>query len=238
MGNEVDNFPQPKPRGALTKDSEGDAERWRDLAGTGPSIGRPFLERLLLSLIDAHPNPGNPPYWIRHDRERRLRAAMEALFNEKKDKDEKVAEQLLDHAALFWLAEQYARDRHLRYAQQRGLGREVGASRSGTRTSCRSERQLARDASEKFYPNLADQSERLRKNWRKRKEFWLALARRHDDVLETLETQALAKIWIALTEADVPVIPNWPEGRAMSEDQMLRTGLREFEKLVDLRRKG
>jgi hypothetical protein len=64
------------------------------------------------------------------------------------------------------------------------------------------------------------------------------MARRHDDVLETLETQALAKIWIALTEADVPVIPNWPEGRAMSEDQMLRTGLREFEKLVDLRRQG
>jgi hypothetical protein len=225
----------------LTKDNEGDAERWRDLAGTGPSIGRPLLERLLLSLIDAHPNPktGNPPYWILHDRERRLRAAMEALFNEKKDKDEKVAEQLLDHAALFWMAQQYVRDRQLRYAQQRGLAREVGAPRSaGARTSCRSERQLARDASEKFYPNLADQSERLRKNWRKRKEFWLAMARRHDDVLETLETQALAKIWIALTEADVPVIPNWPEGRAMSEDQMLRTGLPELERLVDLRRKG
>jgi hypothetical protein len=34
------------------------------------------------------------------------------------------------------------------------------------------------------------------------------------------------------------VIPNWPEGRAMSEDQMLRTGLQEFDKLVDQRRKG
>ena len=64
------------------------------------------------------------------------------------------------------------------------------------------------------------------------------MARRHDDVLETLETQALGEIWIALTKADVHVIPNWPEGRAMSEDQMLRTGLPELERLVDLRRKG
>ena len=177
----------------MTKDNEGDTARWRDLAGTGPSIGRPFLERLLLSLIDAHPNPktGNLPLWILHDRERRLRAAMEALFNEKKDKgeklgeqlnekknkDEKLGEQLPDHAALFWMAAQYARDRQLRYAQQRGLGREVGASRSGTRTSYRSERQLAREASKKFYPSLADRSETLRKKWRgpKGKEFWLAM---------------------------------------------------------------
>jgi hypothetical protein len=59
----------------LTEDNEGDTARCRDLAGTGPSIGRPFLERLLLSLIDAHPNPktANLPYRILHDRERRLR---------------------------------------------------------------------------------------------------------------------------------------------------------------------
>lgn len=107
----------------MKEDNEGDTARWRDLTGTGPSIGRPFLERLLLSLIDAHPNPKteNLPYRILHDRERRLRAAMEALFNEKKDKDEKASDQLPEHAALFWIAQQYAHDRQLQHVQRRGV---------------------------------------------------------------------------------------------------------------------
>jgi hypothetical protein len=199
-------------------------ERSRDLAGTGPSRGRPFSERLLLSLIDAHPSQHieNLPDHISHDRETRLRAAMGALFNTR------ASDELPDHPALLWMAEQYVRDRTLRYARGKFETSDVKP---------RSERRLAQEASEKFYPKITDRSERLRKKWRQRKEFWLALTRGHDDVLESVETQALGKIWVALVEADVPVIPNWPDGQRMSEEQMLRTGFREFERLVELLRR-
>src|SRR5580704_3692752 len=95
-------LPSPNREGALTKDNEGDAGRWRDLAGTGPSWGRRFFERLLLSLIDAQPNPHveNLPDHVFHDRETRLRAAMDALFNER------VSYELSDHSALIWKAPQ------------------------------------------------------------------------------------------------------------------------------------
>jgi hypothetical protein len=243
VGNQADKSPQPNRDRALTEDDEDDAERWRDLAGTGPSFGRLFLERLLLSLIDAHPNPKvrGRPNLILHERERRLHAAMEALFNEKKEEDENASEQLHDRAALLWIAAQYAHDRQLQYVQQQRQAREVAVSQPvDAQKAVRSERQLAREASEKFYPDLADQSERLRKKWRDptRKQFWLAMMRWGDGVPETMETHALAKIWIALTEADVPVIPNWPDGRPMTDDQMLRTGLGELARLVEVRRKG
>jgi hypothetical protein len=57
-----------------------------------------------------------------------------------------------------------------------------------------------------------------------------------DDISESLEAQALAGIWLVLAKARVPVAPNSPEGNAMSEEQMLRIGLPEFEKLVELLR--
>jgi hypothetical protein len=205
----------------LTKDNEGDAGRWRDLAGTGPSWGRRFFERLLLSLIDAQPNPHveNLPDHVFHDRETRLRAAMDALFNER------VSYELSDHSALLWMAQQHVRDRTIRYARGKFQASDVKP---------RSERQLAREASEKFYPEITDRSERLRDKWRQKKEFWLALARGHDDVLESVETEALGRIWVALAEAGLPVVPNWPDGQRMSEKQMLRTGFRELKRLLEL----
>ena len=205
----------------MTEDDEDDLERWRDLAGTGPSIGRLFLERLLLSLIDAHPNPRveNLPAHLFHDREARLRAAMNALFNER------VSDELSDHSALLWMAQQHVRDRTTRYAGGKFLASDVKP---------RSERQLAREASKQFHPEITDRSERLRKKWPREKEFWLALARGHDDILESVETQTLGRIWIALAEADIPVVPNWPDGRAISKEQMLRIGLPGFERLRQL----
>lgn len=207
----------------MTEGNEDGAERSRDLAGTGPSIGRLFLERLLLSLIDAHPNPRveNLPDHLFHDREARLRAAMNALFNER------VSDDLPDHSALLWMAQQHIRDRTMRYARGNFLARDVKP---------RSQRQLAREASVKFYPEMADKSERLRDKWAEKKEFWLALARDQDDVLESVETEALGRIWIALAEAGIPVIPNWPDGRSISEAQMLRIGLPGFERLRELLR--
>ena len=203
----------------MTEGNEDGAERSRDLAGTGPSIGRLFLERLLLSLIDAHPNPRveNLPDHLFHDREARLRAAMNALFNER------VGDELPDHSALLWMAQQHVRDRTMRYAQGKFQASDVKP---------RSERQLAQEASKKFYPRLTDRSERLRKKRRRDKNYWIALVRWGNDIPEVMEGQALIGIWLALARAKVPVVPNWPAGHAMSEEQMLRTGLGELTELL------
>ena len=220
----------------MTEDDGDLGDRWRDLAGTGPTIGRTFLERLLLSLIDAHPNPTVPRLsdHILHDRERRLRVAMAALCNEQ------TSEELPDHAALLWMAQQNVRDRQMRYVRAEEEKRSQGIEKSlagRTMTSLRSTRQLAQEASLRFYPDVSDRSERLRKKWAQQKEFWLEMARSHDYVRETLEMQSLAKVRIALEEAHLRIVPNWPDGHAMSEDQMLRTEMPELRQLVELRRK-
>jgi hypothetical protein len=216
----------------LTEDDEDDAERWRDLAGTGPSYGRLFLERLLLSLIDAHPRKQvqNPEH-VLYDREARLRVAMEALFNEG------PSQKLLDDAALFWMANEYVRDRAMRFSTKR-RAEDFRLSRpAGPRLPpVRSERGLAQEASAKFYPKITDKSERLRKKWGRQKQRWLDLVRFHDDLPETFETHALGRIWVSLSKAKVPVVPNWPAGNAMSEEQMRHTGLPDFEELVEILR--
>jgi hypothetical protein len=218
----------------VAQDSDDEAERWKDLAATGPSIGRPLLERLLISMIDGHQSfdGANLPHHARRDRERRLKPAMKALFNLEGPK-----RQLPDHAALLWIAKQQLHDRmrDLRSPQTNRGSNESGPKNQG-RGSRRSERQLAREASAKFFPKLVDVSESLRTKWAEQKSFWLDMARSHDDVVESIETQALAKIWVALSEAGVSVVPNWPDGRQMSEEQMLRTGFRDLLRLVELRR--
>jgi hypothetical protein len=160
----------------LTKDNADDADPWDLFDGAGPSYGRLFLERLLLSFIDAHPRKGvqNLLEHVLHDREARLSTAMEALFNEK------TSPKLPDHAALRWMAEQYVRGQTMRFARDEYQASKVEA---------RSERQLAQAASKKFYPEITDKSERLRKKWREQSEFWLAIIRYHEDVLEGIETQ-------------------------------------------------
>lgn len=208
------------------------SDRGTDLTGSGPTIGRSFVERLLLSIVDAHPNPNvtKLEHRIRHDQDKRLRSAMAALFNEK------LSKELPDKDALYWMATQYIADRE---KQLGGALRPSGAirqARATRRQKVRSAQQLARDGSAKFYPR-ADRSESLRNKWAEQMKFWLDMVRNHDDVREAVETHSLAKIWAALEEARVPVVPNWPDGHPMSEQQMLRTGFRELEKLVELRRK-
>ena len=178
------DFPTSKLGLTLTRDNEDDTDRWDPFDGTGPSYGRPFLERLLLSLIDAHPNPRvkNLPERIRRDRGRRLSLAMKALC------DGKPSQKLPDDAALLWIANQYAHDR-AREANDVQLSQAAGPAP----VSVRSDRQLAQEASEKFYPKITDKSERLRKKWEEQKERWLALALWHDHLPELFETQALAR---------------------------------------------
>jgi hypothetical protein len=212
------------------EDDEDDADHWDVYAGTGPAYGRPFLERLLLSLIDAYPNRQvqNLPDHILHDREARLRAAMEALFNEK------PTQKLLDNAALFWMAEQHRDDLVRSSRVWKARAAQFSKLKDSVLERPRSARELAQEASEKFYPKITDKSERLRKKWQRQKQRWLDLERYHDDLPESFETQVLARIWLELAKAKVAVVPNAPTGSAMGEEQMLRTGLPELVQLMEV----
>jgi hypothetical protein len=229
-----DQHSSPVTFGLEMEDNKDDVGYWDAFDGGGPSYGRPFLERLLLSLIDAHPNPlvKDLPEHVRRDREKRLRAAMAALFNER------LKDELPDHSALLWMAQEYADDRQSWWLRQHSPAHGVQISQlsNSALPELRSARQLAREAAKEFYPGVSDKSEGLRKKWREQKQFWLEMVRSGDDVLESMETQVLAKIWVALVEARVPVVPNWPAGHAVSEEKMLRTEWPEFEKLVELLR--
>jgi hypothetical protein len=81
----------------VSRNDGDDVDQWDALDGIGPAYGRALVERLLLSLIDAHPKTETRDKTERYfsNREKRLRMAMKALFNEK------PSQKLLDDAASF-----------------------------------------------------------------------------------------------------------------------------------------
>jgi hypothetical protein len=212
------------------EDSDDDVYDWGVLNGTGPSYGRPLVERLLLSLIDAHPRTETQHQTERYfsNREKRLRMGMKALFNEK------PSQKLLDDAALFWMAKEHILDRAKRSSADWQTKANGPSDPPRSTPPLRSERELAEQASKTFYPAMSDKSERLRKKWERGKRRWLDVARYHDDLPELFETQALAKSWVALARAKISVVPNSPTGSAMTEHQMLRTELPAFRELVEV----
>jgi hypothetical protein len=111
------------------------------------------------------------------------------------------------------MANEYVRDRAMRFSTKR-RAEDVRLSRpAGPRLPpVRSVRGLAQEASAKFYPKITDKSERLRKKWGRQKQRWLDLVRFHDDLPETFETHALGRIWVSLSKAKVPIVPNCPAG--------------------------
>jgi hypothetical protein len=122
----------------MAEDSDDDVDYCGVFNGTGPSYGRPFLERLLLSLIDAHPRrPVHGPEYMLHDREARLSRALEALFNEK------PSQKLLDDAALFWMANEYVRDQVQSSDEWKAQAKQAPHPEGSVLARPRSERQLA-----------------------------------------------------------------------------------------------
>jgi hypothetical protein len=198
--------------------------------GMGPAYGRPLVERLLLSLIDAHPRTETQHQTERYfsNREKRLRTAMKALFSEK------PSQKLLDDAALFWMAKEHILDRAKRSSADWKAKANGPSDPPGSTPPLRSERELAEQASKTFYPAMSDKSERLRKKWERGKRGWLDVAKYHDDLPELFETQALAKSWVALARAKISVVPNSPNGSAMTEHQMLRSELPALRELVEV----
>jgi hypothetical protein len=169
----------------------------------GPGVGRSFAERLLLSIIDAHPTGGQiaSPLSAARDRERRLQTAMQALFGEAKTGRKPDS----DDAILRWMGNERSQDLALRDMQGLGFYGQLPARK------VRSDRTLAEEAETRFA--LATGSwERLRSKFGKQVEFWLEIARSHDDIAELMDTWLLDEIRAMLSKRDIASAPNWPDG--------------------------
>jgi hypothetical protein len=177
-----------------------------DLLG-GPAVGRRVCERLLLSLIDAHPS------WpetasrkeVCAERERRLKAGLQEVFNEY---SAITGEQAInDDYVLWWMAHQRYCDLVEQSSEKFKAPAAGGKKRKNKPSKLRSDRFLAKEAAQKFYGSESP-FERLRKKWDKQGEWWLEMEKYHDYVVEAVETKILAEIWRCLRRARVTTIPN------------------------------
>lgn len=155
-------------------------------------IGRPFLDKLLLAIIDAHPDPllKGAPATIRANREARLHAARSALLATADAGRLPVH----DDRVLRWMGQQLLRDRFL-VQQSRGTPDENHGVYPHLKKE-RSIRQLAQEACTIFALN-ANAVERLRKRFSEQAEKWVAVEQWHDDADDMHELNAL------LTVADI-----------------------------------
>lgn len=154
----------------------------------GEAVGRDFVDKFLLSLIDAYPEPGDSsksPVARSKRRRERLREAKLAVFGSA------IAEgrpKVADAYILRWIGNENYKDR---------ANHSMAIQKNKSLPKLRSDRQLVEDAVNHF--KLAESSvERLRKKWGMQKEKWFQIASDHDDVPEQLEFNALQKVQEAL----------------------------------------
>jgi hypothetical protein len=157
----------------------------------GEAVGRSFEEKLLLAIIDAYPDlVERSPAAKMQRRLERLRAAKEALFGIVHDEGRPLASDL---RVLRWMGAEHHSDR-----ARVGLAKIRGTESPKIRTM----RKLADEAVGRFgLP--ANQSERLRKKFRRQKEKWLAVEESHDDVPEQLELGSLHSVQKVLVRYDI-----------------------------------
>jgi hypothetical protein len=145
------------------------------------TISRPFLDKLLLSLIEAHISADMKDLLRQRERENRLHAAKKALFG-----DTKRDKHFGDSSALLHMAEEYIRDRWIDARNLELIRKEKP----------RSIRTLAKEASQLTYGNsFASVVQRLRSEFRgKTKKKYLGIARYSDDVDDFVEYQVLENV--------------------------------------------
>lgn len=145
----------------------------------------------------------------------------------------------IDSRALWWMAAQQHKDLAGR------SGRFVNPSKSGMepRPSPRSERQLAREAANKFYGPFDEKklghcdqrdsvAERLRKKWRQQRNLWINSFLYSDNAGQLSDMYALIEIWADLRAAGVRVVPNWSDGNPISVELAKRMGIARLIELV------
>ncbi len=139
----------------------------------GEVVGRGFVDKLLLAIIDAYEEPTNSPASAVKLRSNRLRDAKQALFGQAHPEGRPKVD---DEAVLRWMGAQHYVD----------LGRR-------DTVKLRSDRELVREALDWFdLPGSSE--ERIRKKFSDQKQNWIDVAQLHDDVPEQLDHNLLQEI--------------------------------------------
>jgi hypothetical protein len=150
----------------------------------GWSLDRSFLDKLLLALIDAHPEPKqavfSPVTAAKHRRDR-LREARLALFPGLNAGGRPLDP---DNIILRWMGTEHYRDivRH-----------NMAVANADKLPKVRSNRQLADEARKRFGEPRSS-TERLRDKFGEQRERWLNVTIHHDDVPEQLDYGLLRQI--------------------------------------------
>ncbi|MDX1001541.1 hypothetical protein GOE20_11515 [Sinorhizobium medicae] len=148
----------------------------------GDVVGRCFLDKLLLAIIDAHPVPASSAVVAVRQREERLRRAREVLLGQSNQEGRPPES---DEVILRWIGNEHHNDR-----ARQNLAELMGQPRP----KVRSERKLVEKAVEHFHLP-ANASERLRKKLRPHGlQKWLEVATYHDDVPEQLDMNLLEAV--------------------------------------------
>lgn len=175
--------------GKNSTDNEGDVPD-EEIVDYGNAVGRGFLDKLLLAVIDGNPEPTTSDVAAAKRRGDRLRAARSALLGQSNAEGRPLVS---DDAVLRWIGSQHYRDR---------ARRDLAKIAHQTMPRARSDRKLIEAAVERF--RLPDNAQdRLRKKWRTTRQKWLDVAIYHDDVPETLEMNLFQSVQKALSSDGV-----------------------------------
>lgn len=165
-----------------------------DQVDYGDPVGRAFLDKLLLAIIDAYTNPATadkkPSVTALKKRVDRLRAAKEALLGQPHDEGRPLVS---DEAILRWMGSQRYKD---------CANRDMATIDGGESPKLRSDRKLADCAAKKFQlPE--ERAESLRKKFGAQEQKWIDVARYHDDVPEALDFSLLEQIKAILAKRGI-----------------------------------
>lgn len=175
--------------GTMTQDRLGEDEP----TNYGWSLDRSFLDKLLLALIDAYPEPKQAafsPVTVAKHRRDRLREARLALFpgfnagGRPPDPDNII---------LRWMGTEHYRD---------VVRQNMAATNADKSPKVRSDRQLADEARIRFSEPKSS-VERLRDKFGEQRERWLNVAIHHDDVPEQIDHNLLRQIADILAKRDI-----------------------------------
>lgn len=146
-----------------------------------PSVSRPFIDKLLLSIIEPQLEKRLSRLARQQEREKRLHAAKTALFGERR---RTIGYD--DSAALLFMAEQYVRDRYV----------DLSTGSRVRREKPRSIRRLVNEAARFAFGNSeASTAQRLRTLFRnKTLQKYVDIVRYGDDVDASIEERALQQI--------------------------------------------
>lgn len=155
-----------------------------ELLDYGSSVGRSFLDKLLLAFIDAYPDPAAAKAssaTAAKRRRNRLREARLALFPGTNAQGRPLDP---DNVILRWIGMEHYRDI---------ARRNVAVLNAEKAPRLRSDRQLVEEARQRFGEPRSS-GERLRDKFGKQRERWLNIAIHHDDVPEQLDHNLLSQI--------------------------------------------